>query len=445
MTTDHSGKRELPSAEDFEVVSLGTPTYPSPLLARPGIEFADGENRILAYNTMAALAPYLEAGLALPSFDPAGARRDIFFDPATTRAGIVTCGGLCPGLNDVIRGLVLTLHYAYDIRDVLGFRYGYSGLGKTPHAPPLALSPDSVSEIHHFGGTLLGSCRGTPPDAEIVDTLVREKIDLLFSIGGDGTLRGAHAISREIERRGLDIAVVAIPKTIDNDLAWVDRSFGFTTSVQEARRCIEGVHEEARGVWNGVGVVKLMGRDSGFIAAYATLANQDVNFCLIPEVPFALVGENGFLAALDRRLAEKHHAVVVVAEGAGQNILPVHDSACDASGNPKLGDIGPFLCSAIVDHFSERDHPVVPKYIDPSYLIRSLPAGGFDSGYCYALAQYAVHAAMAGKTGLFVGRNDNKYVHVPLPLGAGTRTQINPASYVWQRVLGATGQPDSMM
>jgi 6-phosphofructokinase 1 len=337
------------------------------------------------------------------------------------------------------------LHYGYGVHRILGFRYGYAGLSAKSDHEPLVLTPSVVENIHQQGGTLLGSSRGHQDPADMVDQLVRRGVGLLFTIGGDGTLRGAHAIVNEITRRGLPIAVIGVPKTIDNDLDWIERSFGFATAVDEARKAIVGAHAEARGAWDGIGLVKLMGRQSGFIAAHASLANSDVNFCLVPEVPLSLEGPKGFLNALERRLNEKHHAVVVVAEGVGQDLLqdPKHLEH-DPSGNVRLKDIGLFLHEKIEAYFADRGRDMTIKYIDPSYIIRSLPANSLDSEFCLMLGQHAVHAGLAGRTNMMIGYWNQRFTHVPIPLAVASRKVLDPNGETWQCVLESTGQPARM-
>jgi len=407
--------------------------------------FTDETRRVLLCSDLEELQPYLDSGQQIPAFEPAGPRRQIYFDSAKLACGIVTCGGLCPGINNVIRAIVLTLTYRFGVRRILGFRYGYAGLTPRSEHPPLPLTVETVDRLHESGGTLLGTSRGPQDIGEMVDTLVRNEIGILFAIGGDGTLRGASALAREIARRGLHIGVIGVPKTIDNDILWTERSFGFTTAVEAARTVIVGAHEEARGAWNGIGLVKLMGRQSGFIAAHATLANSDVNFCLVPEVPFVLDGDDGLLRALERRLDRKHHAVIVVAEGAGQDLVAEPgDVKRDASGNVKLGDIGPLLRDRIARHFAEHRKETSIKYIDPSYSIRSLPANSIDAEFCLALGQHAAHAGMAGRTDMMVGYWNQRFTHVPIAVATTRRRQLDPQGALWQRVLEVTGQPARM-
>ena len=423
--------------ESFSIANLGEGRISSPM---KGIKFTKEQERILFYWTTQEVESFLKAGSALPSFEMAGPREKIFFDPSKLKCGIVTCGGLCPGLNDVIRAIVLGLFYSYGVDTVFGFRYGYEGLTHRYGHPPLELTRDLVEGIHEKGGTILGSSRGPQDVSEMVDTLDRMNVGILFAIGGDGTFRGAQAIAEEIDRRRLKIGVIGIPKTIDNDISGVDMSFGFETAVAEASSVIYSAHVEAVGARNGIGLVKLMGRHSGYIAAYAALANNDVNFCLIPEVPFTL---NGFLHTLEERIERRGHAVVVAGEGAGQDLLNATEER-DASGNMRLGDIGLFLKDRIVSHFKQRGIEMTLKYIDPSYTIRSTPANPNDSAFCLLLGHNAVHAGMAGRTNMVVGYWKREFTHVPIPLAVSTRKQIDPKERLWDDVLACTGQPRVM-
>jgi 6-phosphofructokinase 1 len=416
----------------MNITVLGEARYPSPL------QYAvDDQARIPARIVRIPGAPPQEGLL----FELAGPRSRLFFDPKRTRAGIVTCGGLCPGLNDVIRSLFLELHYGYGVNDVLGFRGGYQGLDPGRGAEPIVLTPAFVDNIHRQGGTVLGTSRG-PVDVGIaVENLIRRGVDILFTIGGDGTQRGGNEIYQEAKKRGRPLSVVGIPKTVDNDVPFVSRTFGYLTAVEEAAKVIDRAHTEARSVSNGIALVKLMGRNAGFIAAGATVASQDVNFTLIPEVPFALEGERGFLAALKERIRARAHAVIVVAEGAGQDLLENTKAERDASGNIKLKDIGMFLRERIEMYFAAEHIPAVMRYFDPSYLVRSSPADAEDSIMCDFFARHAVHAALSGKTGLVIGLLHDVFIHVPIELLARSEKRIDPDSAVWHAVLAATGQP----
>jgi 6-phosphofructokinase 1 len=372
-------------------------------------------------------------------FELAGPRAKLFFDGKKTRAGIVTCGGLCPGLNNVIRSLCLELHYGYGVRDVLGFRGGYSGLDPKCGVEPVKITPQTVDYIHQKGGTILGTSRGPVDIARAVDNLIARDINILFTVGGDGTQRGANDLYQEARRRGHALSVVGIPKTIDNDVGFVSRTFGFFSAVEEAARVLDCAHTEARSVPGGIGLVRLMGRHAGFVTAGAVVASQDVNFALIPEVPFKI---DIFLSALKERMLAKSHAVIAVAEGAGQDLLEADPSACDASGNVKLKDIGPFLREKIEAFFKAEDIPVVIRYFDPSYQVRSRPANSEDALLCDLFARHAVHAAMAGKTGVVIGFLHERFIHVPIELLATHTKRLDPASGWWHSVLAATGQPE---
>lgn len=421
----------------FDIPRLGECRIPSPM---QGGRFVPDDARVVYSTDPREIEAMVAAGKRLPSMEVAGPREKIFFDPARLKCGVVTCGGLCPGLNDVIRALVLSLHYHYGVNTIYGFRYGYEGLVPRCGHKPLELTLDAVDHIHESGGTLLASSRGPQDPKEIVDYLEHLGIGALFTIGGDGTLRGAAAIADEACRRGFPLSVIGIPKTIDNDICYVQSSFGFETAVSEAWRAVYAAHAEAKGVRNGIGLVKLMGRESGFIAAYVVLADSQVNFCLVPEVPFRL---ERFLEALEHRIVRRGHAVIVVAEGAGQEMMKATGEH-DASGNTKLGDIGIFLRDAIKSHFARRGIEMGMKYIDPSYMIRSLPANPHDSAFCLLLGHNAVHAAMVGRTRMVVGQWNQQFTHVPIRMATSRRKKIDPEGWVWSSVMASTGQPRDM-
>ncbi len=432
-------------APDLAITTLGPARIDSPLghlLDRrsTGEHYVDEDDRILFDDTLAGVTARGGTPADLPAMEPCGPRRRIFFDPAKTRAAVVTCGGLCPGLNDVIAGLVRTLTYHYRVRRVIGIRNGYQGFVASYGHDVVDLTPESVRDIATDGGTVLGTSRGPQDPDEIVDCLERLHVNILFVVGGDGSMRGAMRIARTVAERGLLIAVVGIPKTIDNDIPHIDQSFGFQTAFSHASDAIRAARVEATSTANGIGLVKLMGRHSGFIACYAALARSGADVVLIPEVPFTLDGEGGLLAHLRRRVQERGHAVVVAAEGAGQDLLGVADGH-DASGNTRLQDIGPYLRRRIGDHFADAGIETSIRYIDPSYAIRSVPANPYDSVYCVRLSQAAVHAAMSGRTEMVVGRYRRRFVHVPMAAAVSRRNQVDPGGDLWTAVLESTGQP----
>ena len=422
---------------DFTIQRLGECRIPSPMT---GVRFVYDHERVLYHSRLEEMMAWTAKGAEPPSMEAAGPRERIFYDPAGLSCGIVTCGGLCPGLNDVIRSIVLSLHHLYGVKKVYGFRYGYEGLVRKYGHKPLELTPDDVVHIHEMGGSILGSSRGPQDLAVMVKTLRELNVGILFAIGGDGTLRGAGKIADEARKQGLAISVIGIPKTIDNDVSFVQKTFGFETAVAEARRATYAANTEAEAARNGIGLVKLMGRDSGFIAAYSVLVDSQVNFCLVPEVPFSL---ERFLAELQKRLERRQHAVIVVAEGAGQDLMG-KTAEKDASGNVKYGDIGIFLRDAIKEHFKKAGMEISLKYIDPSYTIRSVPAVAHDSAFCLMLGQNAVHAGMTGRTNMVVGHWLHQFTHVPIDLATSARKKIDPDGKLWSTVLASTGQPRDM-
>ena len=427
-----------------EIPTLGQAKISTPVQKRAdgtdGISFVSDDNRIVIEINDQQITRMVNDGQNLPCFELAGPRRQIFFDPSKLKCALVSCGGLCPGLNDIIRSIVLELHYGYGVRNIFGIRYGLQGFIASYGHDLMNLTPESVVNIHDRGGTVLGSSRGPQNIDDIIDSLERMNIGLLFMIGGDGTLTAAGRIADAILARGQKIGVVGVPKTIDNDIFMVSRSFGFDTAVDVATKAIISANNEAEGYPNGIGLIKLMGRHAGFIAATAALAQQDVNFVLIPEVDFDLDGPDGLLAALEKRLIERKHAVIVAAEGAGQKFFEENKNDRDASGNIKLKDIGVYLKEVIGAYFASKNIDVSIKYIDPSYMIRSLPANANDRVFCNFLGRNAVHAGMAGKTSMLIGHWNNQFVHVPLNLIAGKRKNIPPQGSLWRSALEATGQ-----
>ena len=426
----------------FKIQSLGNPSVPSPF-THQGQSFV-GDDELLSYfHLLSDLEQYRKNfGQPLPALEVAGPRRVLHFSPGNTTAAIVTCGGLCPGVNNVIRAITFTLNL-YGVKNVLGLPFGFQGLVPGYDHNIKVLNAHTVSKIHNLGGTILGTSRGPQNSLEMVDFLVENDIQILFTIGGDGTQRGALDICKEIQKRKLDISVIGIPKTIDNDLNFLEKTFGFETAVEAAREAISRIHTEALSVENGISIIKLMGRESGFIAAQASLASMDANVCLVPEIDFDFLGDDGLFEVITRRLNHKSHCVIVVAEGAGQRHLsPTGET--DASGNIKLGDIGRYLHRRIRDHFN--DHPLSPtiRYVDPSYLIRSLPASADDAVFCLRLGQAAVHAALAGRTSMVTGYWSQVFTHIPMDFTVSSRKKIHPDSLFWRSVLDTTRQPAMM-
>ncbi len=427
----------MPTQAELEVATLGSARFDSPLVAR-GRRLPDPELRV-RYQAREGSAELEGEDLFL---EKAGPREKLYFDPAGTTAAFVTCGGLAPGLNNTIRSGFYELLHNYGVKRVLGIRNGYQGLVLSEGLEPIVLTPDMVDDINDLGGTVLGTSRGGRDPAEIVDFLEAHAIDILFCIGGDGTQRGAHSIEQEVRARGGKRSIVGIPKTIDNDVPFVYTSFGYATALEEAAQILRGAHVEAKSHRSGIGLVKLMGRDAGFITAGAAIASQEANFVLVPEVPFPLDGPSGFLEVLERRMIERDHAVVAVAEGAGQHLFESGDATVDASGNRRYRDIGVFLRDRIRQHFREREMPVTVKYFDPSYAIRSVPPNAFDRILTDRMARNAVHAAMAGKTDVMVGSWNQATIWVPIAAAVAERKNMSPDGDIWRAVLATTGQPN---
>ncbi len=441
-------KNLTPKHFEVETVGKGAVVSPLKLSKKDGdglFQYVDDSDRILYHTSLKYYNKCRKSEEPPITFEKAGPREFLYFEPAKTKVAIVTCGGLCPGLNDVIRSLVMTLWHRYDVQRILGIQYGFAGFIPGNNYPYIELNPEVVSQIHLYGGTFLGSSRGQQDIGVIVDSLEMMNINILFTIGGDGTLKGAHAIKEEIKKRNLNIAVGAIPKTIDNDINFIEKSFGFETAFSIANEIVRDAHNEAKGAPNGIALVKLMGRDSGFIAANAAIAIQEVNFVLVPEMKFDLYGKNGFLEALRKRLELRKHALIIVAEGTGQYFFNDEEIERDASGNVRYRDIGVFLRDKIDEEFKKQDFPVSIKYIDPSYIVRSTRANANDSKFCSQLAHNAVHAAMAGKTDFVVGNWNGHFTLLPIPVTVHFRKRIDLESELWYTVIEGTGQPISML
>jgi 6-phosphofructokinase 1 len=438
----------MAEAVDFTIEELGKRSIKSPI----AMSTVAGDNiaNYVTDNNLVRLNVTVKTGAQPPIkrsqvLECAGPREFIYFTPAHVHAGIVSCGGLCPGINDVIRAIVRCLWYRYGVTRISGIRYGYKGFLPESQFGLKSLDPDSVDDIHKLGGTYLGSARGGGKEvAKIVDAMEKLNLNILFTIGGDGTQHGTLDIAEEVDKRRLKIALIGIPKTVDNDFALIDRSFGFDTAVEKAVEVVAAAHMEASSAINGVGLVKVMGRESGYIAACTALASHEVNFVLIPEVPFNLEGYNGFLRHLEERLKRRKHAVIIVAEGAMQDQL-MTDKQTDAGGNLKMADVGTYLRDRILKYFAEQKMEINLKYIDPSYAIRSAPANPGDSIYCERLGNASVHAAMAGKTKLIIGLVNNEFVHLPIKEVITHRNKVDPESSLWRDTLDATHQPMLMV
>lgn len=434
---------------DFTVPTLGPATIPSPIkmsntVGDHLVNYVRDDDRIL-YDIFTNPARTEFSVDRTQMLERSGPRGELYFDPSHVRVGVVSCGGLCPGINDVIRSIVRCLWFEYGVRRILGIRNGYKGFLPEYGFDDAELDPEIVDDIHNVGGSVLGTSRGGGEQTErIADAIERLNLNILFTIGGDGTQRGSTLIGKELERRGQKVAVVGIPKTIDNDLLIIQKSFGFETAVARASEAVLSAHTEAHSTINGIGLVKLMGRESGLIAAHTALSVNEANFVLIPEIPFELDGEKGLLRQLQHRLEVSNHAVIVVAEGAGQQLLESLNRT-DASGNKVLADVGLFLKQRIQRYFNDLGIEINLRYIDPSYMIRSSKADSTDAFYSSRLGSNAVHAAMAGKTRVLVGLVNDHYVYLPTETVVAGRKHVDPEGSLWRDVLSATQQPEVMV
>ncbi|GMY17528.1 ATP-dependent 6-phosphofructokinase 3-like [Fagus crenata] len=416
------------------------PTYPNPLRSNPAYSVVK-QYFVNVDDTVAQKIVVHKNSPRGIHFRRAGPRQKVYFESDEVHACIVTCGGLCPGLNTVIREIVCGLYNMYGVNKILGIDGGYRGFYARNTVP---LTPKVVNDIHKRGGTILGTSRGGHDKPKIVDSIQDRGINQVYIIGGDGTQKGAAVIFEEIKRRGLKVAVVGVPKTIDNDIPVIDKSFGFDTAVEEAQRAINAAHVESISIENGIGVVKLMGRDCGFIAMYATLASRDVDCCLIPESPFYLEGKNGLFEYIEKRLKENGHMVIVIAEGAGQDLLSESlqsTNSTDASGNKLHPDVGLWISERIKDHFSKHKMVINLKYIDPTYMIRAIPSNASDNVYCTLLAHSAVHGAMAGYTGFTVGPVNGRHAYIPFNRITEKQNKVVITDRMWARLLASTNQP----
>ncbi|KAJ3686435.1 hypothetical protein LUZ61_015599 [Rhynchospora tenuis] len=418
----------------------GVPSHPNPLQDNPAYSVVK-QYFVDVDDTVSQKIVVQQNSKKGTHFRRAGPREKVYFESDEVQACIVTCGGLCPGLNTVVRELVCALFDIYGVTKILGIKGGYKGFYS---CNTIELTPKKVNDIHKRGGTILGTSRGGHDTVKIVDAIQDRGINHVYIIGGDGTQKGAAMIYEEIQRRGLKVAVVGIPKTIDNDIEVIDKSFGFDTAVEEAQKAIYAAHVEAESHENGIGLVKLMGRNSGFIAMYATLASRDVDCCLIPESPFHLEGEGGLLEFIEKRLKENGHMVIVVAEGAGQDLIAdsLRNTNHDASGNKLLLDVGLWLSEKIKEHFSgKKKMRVNLKYIDPTYMIRAVPSNASDNIYCTLLAHSAVHGAMAGYTGFTVGSVNGRHAYIPYHRITEKQKKVVITDRMWARLLSSTNQP----
>ncbi|CAD6240244.1 unnamed protein product [Miscanthus lutarioriparius] len=393
------------------------PTYPNPLQDNPAYSVVK-QYFVNPDDTVTQKIVVHKTSARGTHFRRAGPRQRVYFQSDEVNAAIVTCGGLCPGLNTVIRELVCGLYDMYGVTSVVGIEGGYKGFYSKNTVP---LTPKSVNDIHKRGGTILGTSRGGHDTAKIVDCLQDRGINQVYIIGGDGTQKGASVIYEEVRRRGLKCSVVGIPKTIDNDIAVIDKSFGFDTAVEEAQR------------------------RSMLLMLRLRVQRMALDCCLIPESPFYLERKGGLLEFIEKRLKDNGHMVIVVAEGAGQDLIAKSMNFMDtqdASGNKLLLDVGLWLSQKIKDHFKKKpSFPITLKYIDPTYMIRAVKSNASDNVYCTLLAHSALHGAMAGYTGFTVAPVNGRHAYIPFYRITEKQNKVVITDRMWARVLCSTNQP----
>jgi phosphofructokinase-like protein len=302
------------------------------------------------------------------------------------RIGVLTGGGDCPGLNAVIRAVVRKGINVYG-HELVGFRYGWAGVLADDS---VALDQDNTRGILHRGGTILGTSRTNPYKEDgglerIRATLEKHGIDALIPIGGEDTL----GVARRLADDGID--VVGVPKTIDNDLAGTDFTFGFQTAVQIATDAIDRLHTTAES-HNRVIVVEVMGRHAGWIAAYSGLAGG-ADVILVPERPFDI---DEVCARVRHREAEgRTFSIVVVAEGAtpkdGHTLSQYQGT--DAFGHARLGGIAVEL---------EREIEKRTGFESRMTILGHVQRGGSPVAYDRVLGtRFGVHAVDAVSEGDF--------------------------------------------
>lgn len=367
----------------------------------------------------------------------ANACEKIWWDPADVRAAIVTCGGLCPGLNSIIREVTMCLWHQYGVRHITGIQFGYNGLSNPELYAPKHLGPKAVREIHMKGGSVLKAGRGGLEAERICDNLEKMGVNMLFVVGGDGTQAAGNLLYEEARRRNLQLSIVGVPKSIDNDILFFDKTFGFDTAVSAACNVIRNGWVEATSCEKGVGIVKLMGRDAGFVCMDAALSSTIVDLCLIPEVSVKM---EDIMDHIDETLQRKNFMVIAVAEGAGQE--HVATGKVDATGHTIYGDIGTHLRDSVNKHLKPSGGRCF--YIDPSYIIRSVPIDPNDHVYCSRLARDAVHSAMRGYTGVVVGPIHNVICMIPMQLIASGKRHVPTKSSNWQACVQVCNMPKAL-
>ena len=483
----------------------------NPLIPSVGNERKDED-----YVLVSALRPKQVAEHHALGFPEAGPRRTICF-PTNSDTGlkvaVLVVGGIAPGINAVIDGIVQrhSLHAEMsnyedklEIHGLINGSLAFDDLGNSHRllvsdprrlaANPLRLETPPHA---HEGGSILGTCR----DDELMkepdrDTKLKDIVhqlrnfDILYVIGGDGGMRMAHAIRSyalaEGRTGGRELSVVAIPKTMDNDILWVWQSFGFMSAVEKAREVIEHIHTEITSNPR-LGIVQLFGSVSGFVVSHAVLAGSTPNcyLALVPEVPFSL---KKVAAYLQKRLSERGPipgGLIVMAEtalptdalqilneldripvGTSTKTEPVLNTreakaverflALQNDHKTLTGQTSDELRSACLkivsrglEHLLKKGAKPGSRWLklrvvtnEPRHIIRAIPPSCQDIITGRRLGSLAVDNAMAGYTDCMISQWLTEFVLVPLPLVVLGRKQIHREGIFWKSVLAKTGSWD---
>ncbi|MGA7341196.1 MAG: 6-phosphofructokinase [Terracidiphilus sp.] len=433
--------------------------------------------------------------LSLPEARPRTHLRYPLQPGAMLGIGILVSGGIAPGINAVIDGIVLR-HSLYHARqcargrrhsiEILGYREGFKGLLR-PGVHPQRLNSAAIRGVVEIGGSYLGTSRadellpGTGPNRNAkleaaIGRLQNDGVHILYVIGGDGSMSCAHALWHYARRKGYELSVVGIPKAMDNDILWVWQSFGFLSAVEEARQAILHMHTEVSSNPR-VGIVQLFGSDSGFIASHAGYSTA-CDLVLIPEDPMTM---DDIVTHISERLTDRFgngqdiagpYALVVMAEtalpadarkyiddprvglsegkrGEKEALKSFLDNGRRVRGQTpdELRTAGLKIVSRVLqDRIQQelepreywRDFRVITN--EPRHLIRSIPPSVTDVIFGERLGALAVDNAMAGYTDFMVSQWLTEFVLVPLPLVVLGRKRVPTNGIFWKSVLSKTGQ-----
>lgn len=446
------------------------------------------------------------------TFPEAGPRENLVYpmesrDGATDslQVGVLVSGGIAPGINAVIKGIVdrhtLYSNHAkenddtsYDL-EIIGYRDGFSGLLSGSH---IKLNRKKVRDFANKGGSLLGTSRYHPlldlDDPGKRDSAVRDiisnlkDIDILYVIGGDGSMRAAHMIWTRAQRMHAEgeaskLSVVAIPKTMDNDILWVWQSFGFMSAVEKAKQFVLQLHTEASSNPR-LGIMQLFGSDSGFVVTHAALASGVCDYVLIPEADFSMEVLCEFIK---KKLKSRYKrgqdgkspfGMILMAETA----IPrdgINSPGCKYIDDPDVGlekeekiAIEKFIADGRRVQGQTQDalrrggikiiSRVVQKEIrqmkpgqywekfrvftnEPRHLIRAIDPSVQDVIFGQRMGTLAVDNAMAGYTDFMISQWLTEYVLVPLKLVVLGRKRVPQKGIFWKSVLANTGQPHEMV